>query len=207
MGKVNRLMSIYQIVTKARDTSQNEYRNVQHFEFPGYVPSNTEIQDAIDDLDTSYKANLQTLIRVNVEFYEYDVRRVDVGNLPAIPFQPTAGGWFGTNNANLLPRQVAPLISFKSLTAYPRNARTYLFGFTEDSSAAGGTLEPTSKAAIEQYAFDSGSLNVNGNTNALRQAVQYGGTPRVVVANNEVTSFIVRDDFATQRRRVRGVGI
>lgn len=207
LRKVNEIMSIYQIVVKAEDQNTNQYRNVHHYEFFGYVPSDTELQEAIDAVDSAYKTNLQSVIDNDFDIYAYDVRRVDLGNLPTIEFTATAGSWSGTNTGATLPHQVSALITFKALTTFPRTSRCYLFGFTEDSNTTAGRVEATTITAIDAFGDDMLSLTITGQIDADKVAVTYGGTPRVVTDENDVTQHASKVNWATQRRRRSGVGI
>lgn len=207
LGKVNEHMSIFQITVKGRDSSNNEFRNVHHYEFPFYVPDSTALQEAVDAIDAAYKSNLQSQFSSNITFYAYDVRRVDIGDQPTIELTATGGAWAGTAADNKLPNQVSALCTFKSLTAYPRTTRTYHFPMTEGTNSASGALAATTQGLIEDWAADMLSLDITGQLDADKCAVKYGGDPRVVIDNNDVQVIKVGLIWATQRRRRSGVGI
>lgn len=200
-------MSIYQIVLKAADNNHNQYRNVHYYEFFNYVPTSTQLQEAVDAIDTAYKSNLQSSLSDDFSFEAYDVRRVDIGDLPTVEYQATAGAWDGTNTSAQLPHQVSALCTFKAQTTFPRTARTYLFGFVEDANNAGGRVEASVLSQISDWADDMLELTITGDLNADKQAVQFGGTPRAVTDSNDLETHSERNNWATQRRRRSGVGI
>jgi hypothetical protein len=200
-------MSIYQIVVKVIYDQVTEMRNVHHYEFPSYVPSLAELQEAVDGVDGSYKANLITGFVNEVDFYAYDVRRVDVADLPAVEMIATAGGWQGTSVIDPLPSQICALVTFKAPTTFPRTTRTYLFPMSEGNNDNSGTLNGALLGLLGTWADSLYTLIIVGNTNARKVAVKYGGSPRVVIASNELITRKVSGLWATQRRRRLGVGI
>lgn len=200
-------MSIFQIVTKASWDSVEQFRNVHHYEFAGYVPDTSQLQEAVDELDAGYKTNLQGHFVNEVQVYGYDVRRVDLGNQPAVEYEPTAGAWNGTVTGNPLPSQISPLVTFKALSTFPRTTRTYLFPVSNADGSTKGTPTQTLLDSMEAWADDILELDITGGLNADKTAVKYGGSPRAVTDNNEVTVIKCAEVFATQRRRKLGVGI
>lgn len=206
-GKVNKVMSIYQIVIKAVDNFATQYRNIHHYEFFNYVPDGTQLQEFVDNVDAAYKSNLQGDISEDHDIYAYDVRRVDVGNLPSVQYIPTAGAWSGTDTSGELPHQVALLVTFKAETVFPRSSRTYLFGMCEGNNSVNGRASSTVISNAEDWAADMLEIEITGALNADKQAVQYGGDPRAVTDNNDLTTYSVNSIWATQRRRRTGVGI
>ena len=181
-------------------------RNVHHYEFAGYVPSDTELQEFVDNFDSALKTRLQSRIKSNASVDAYDVRRVDVGDLPTVEFIPTAGAWNGTDTGNLLPSQCAALITFKALTPFPRSTRTYVWGLTANALAAGGLVGSGTVTDLTNFGNDILEISVTGQLNPDKVAVAYSGDPRAVTSWNEVTNVTVTDVWATQRRRRRGVG-
>lgn len=200
-------MAIYQVVVKASEGAGDQYRNVHHYQFFNTVPSTTALQELVDGIDAAYKTNLQANISDSVTFDAYDVRRVDLGDYPTIEYVATNGTWSGTNTNDPLPHQVAALVLFKALTPYPRSTRTYLFGFTEGGNASNGRIESGLVTNLEDWADDMFTIETEETFDPDKVAVQYGGDPRVVVDENDVTQRTVRAVWATQRRRRRGVGI
>lgn len=200
-------MSIYQIVTKARDASNNQFRNIHHYEFAGYVPTDTQLQEFVDNFDAAHKARLQSVTNENITYYAYDVRQVDVGDLPSREFIPTLGAWDGSNSAAVLPYQVAAIITWKAYSTFPRSTRMYVFGLTENASAAGGVLEAGMVTVLQNLGDDLLTIDITGGLDPDKQAVEYGGDPRVVVDANDVETVMVSPFWGTQRKRRPGTGI
>ena len=198
-------MSIYQIAVKGTFDSSEQLRNIHHYEFAGYVPSDTELQEFVDNFDAVYKQR-QSNFHQLVTFNAYDVRRVDVGDLPTIEYVPTAGSWSGGATQDAMPPQSCALVTWKAQTVYPRSTRSYLFPFGEASNSSGGQLLAGTLDTLTIWAANLLEITITGQLNADKVAVEYGGTPRVVVAFNEVSLVIVSKEWATQRRRRRGVG-
>lgn len=200
-------MSIYQIVAKAVWRSASEMRNVHHYEFAEDPPTNAKLQEAVDELDAAYKDHLQGSFPNDLNVYAYDVRRVDLPNLPTAEFIATLGAWSGSSAVDPMPAQLAALVTFKSPQEYPRTSRAYMFPVTETQNDANGQVSDTLVTNLGIWAARIIQLTVATGTNPDKQAVQYGGTPRVITANHDIETFKVSKEWATQRRRRVGVGI
>lgn len=200
-------MSVYQFVVKARESNGSEYRNVHHYEFFNYVPDNAQLQEAVDGLDAIYKGWLQNVISNRVEFYGYDIRRVDVASLPVVPYSATAGAWTATNTNFILPHQCAALVSFNAQTGFPRRGRTYIFGCTAGDLASDGGVSASLQGILTSWSTDVLSLDITGGLDADKSAVKYSGNPPAVIDSNDLVQFTVSPIWATQRRRRKGVGI
>lgn len=200
-------MTVYQIVCKARFGTATELRNIHHYEFFGYTPDTAELQEAVDAIDTNYKSNLQSDFVNDISFYGYDVRRVDVGDLPTVEFTATAGTWSGTNVNDPLPTQVSALVTWKAPTTFPRTTRSYLFPMGEIANDSSGNIAAAQITRNAAFGDDMRTLSITGQIDADKVAVQYGGTPRAVTAHNDVLSVVAAPIWATQRRRRPGVGI
>lgn len=200
-------MSIYQFVVKGSLSDGTELRNVLHYEFTGYTPNTTELQEAVDDLDDHYKSNLQSYFTDNLTMGEYEVRRVDIGDQPASDFTVTGGTWAGSNVSDQLPAQLAVLVSGSSGTAFPRTVRSYLFPFTSANITGDGLVLAAARTAAGAWGTDSQELAITGQLNANRVAVKYGGDPRAVTDSNQIKTASGKSKFATQRSRRLGVGI
>lgn len=205
-GKVNKLMSIYQIVVKGLLNGSGQLRNVMHYEFPGYTPNDTELQSFVDNLDDDFRDYLEPLYASTVALTGYGVRRVDIGDQPEFEFIPTAGTWVGDDAGTQLPPQVSAMVTWKAPTAYPRTCRSYLWPMTESGNSTAGSIEATYRTAIFGWATDSMTVVVAGQSSAQRVAVEYGGDPRVVTAANVVETASNLATWRTQRRRRLGVG-
>jgi len=199
-------MSIYQVVVKGTWRATNQLRNILHYEFPGYIPNSTELQDFVDNLDDDYKDYLRIHFSEEVAFSRYGLRRVDIAEQPEAELVPTAGTWSGTAASNELPGQLSAMFTVKAFTAYPRSTRTFLFPFTTGAVNTDGLLDSAVVTAIVGFANDHITVAVTGQSSSQRVAVEYGGDPRAVVDYNVVETVVVPTAFRTQRRRRRGVG-
>lgn len=200
-------MSIYQVAVKAVMDSSEDYRNIHHYEFFGYVPDDTQLQEFVDGIDSAYKTYLQASIHSGLEVVAYDVRRVDIGDQPTIEYVATGGSWNGTASGAPLPFQIAALVTFKALAAFPRTTRTYMFPSSVNAVTSVGNIGSGTVTALENWGNAMLEIAITGALNADKQAVQYGGTPRTVTDANDVTIVMANPIWATQRRRRRGVGI
>lgn len=200
-------MAIYQIAVRARMTDTTELRNVVHYEKADGPADLATIQEAVDKLDSLYKTHLRPLFHASLTLYAYDVRRVDVGDLPTFNIIPTAGTWVGANGADSMPFQVSALVTWKANAPYPRSTRTYMFPFGEGYNAPGGKILNTAIGALNTFAVNAKELDLATSTDWDKVAVRYAGDPRVVVEWNEVETHLVTDVWATQRSRRPGYGI
>lgn len=200
-------MSIYQVVHKGQYGNTAQTRYVWHYEFPGYVPTAPELQEFVDNLDGILDELFKPLLSSQWSSIAYDVRRVDVGDLPTVEYVATTQPWNGSSSSSLLPRQTALLVRWAAPTAYPRTARTYFAGWPESANDTNGTavLAITAAAALVGSAMEE--IEVTGQVDAQKTTVQYGGTPRVVTDSNQVFYVSTAATWRTQRRRVPGVGI
>jgi hypothetical protein len=199
-------MTIYQIVAKGDIENADQVRNVHHYEFPGYTPNTSELQEAVDAIDAAYKTNLQSFFATTVSINAYDVRRVDVPDLPSDETPATAGGWVGGNAVSHLPNQVSALVTFKAPTVFPRSSRAYMFPFTEADNITGGIISTGLLVALADWGSAMLSLAITGQTAAAKVAVKYTLTPPRVTAWNTIDTVTVSNVWATQRRRRKGVG-
>ena len=200
-------MSIYQFTAKVTYQSNTQMRNIHYYEFFNYVPTTSQVQEAVDAISEAYRTNLQGDFPNDLSFDGLDVRRVDIGDQPTIPYTPTGGAWVGTSGVDPLPSQVSAVVSFRGLTAFPRNARTFMFPFPEGVNDSTGKVLPALVTALEDWGDDMLSLSITGDVDADKQAVRFGGDPRVVTDANDVTSVTVSNVWGTQRRRRLGVGV
>jgi len=200
-------MAIYQLVVKGNSNDGNALRNVHYYNVSGTTLSVAQQQELVDGVDSAYKAFLQAILADTVAISAYDVRQVDLPDLPAIEYIPTAGAWGGTENSDQLALQLCALTTFKAPTVYPRTSRTYHFPMTEFSNTGDGRLDPSAQTDCNLWAAGMQSIPVTGGLNPEKCTVKFGGDPRVVTDFNILQSFITARNFATQRRRKRGVGI
>lgn len=200
-------MAIYQVVCKARSPLPTEFRNVHHYDSGAVVLDTAQQQLLANTIDDDYKSNLQAVLSTSIEFYAYDIRRVDIASLPAIEYVPGAGVWTGSAVGDKLPEQIAALLTMKAQTTFPRTTRTYLFGFVESENGSSGSIASNLLSAINLWAADVQTLTITGPITLAKVAVKYTGSPPAVTAFNEVFPSPAGSSWATQRRRRRGVGI
>lgn len=200
-------MALYQLVVKGNSSDGNQLRNVHYYNIAGSTLDAAQQQELVDAVDFVYKSLLQSIFSDNVAIYAYDVRQVDLPDLPAIEYIATDGAWGGTENSDQLALQLCALTTFKSQTVYPRSSRTYHFPLTEFSNSGDGRLDPTSQTIFGAWADAMLELPIIGGINPQKATVKFGGDPRVVTDFNILQSNITARNFATQRRRKRGVGI
>lgn len=200
-------MSIYQIVVKANAAGFAGLRNIHHYEFPGYVPTSDELEEAAQGLADAYETHLFDAFSNQVTFNAMDLRRVDVGDQPTQEFVPT--DWPDTGNASgsMLPPQVSALATWKAPTAFPRSTRTYLFPMTVSVLTALGFMTSGLLTSLDNFGLALEELSVTGQVDAQKVAVKYSGDPRVVTDSNIVFQTPAGNIWATQRSRRYGVGI
>jgi len=200
-------MSIYQFTIVGTSPGPNALRNIHHYEFPGYVPTTGELEEAMQVLADAYGELLQPQHTNSITYNSIEYRRVDVGDLPTNEYIPTGWPFSGTASGNMFPPQVSALLVWKAGTTFPRSTRTYLFPFATATGSATGTILLTVRTVMENFANAIEELDVTGQPPAQKVAVAYGGTPRAVVASNLVSATVPDSVFATQRSRRYGVGI
>lgn len=199
-------MSIYRVTIKALYDGSEDQFNVHHYEFPGYVPDDTELQEFVDNLADVYDDNIVQLVPALVVFETIEMRRVDVGDLPSADLTPTTWPAAGTGTGGSLPPQVSAMLRFTSPTAYPRSGRVYLQTFAQAFCSTTGTISSGAVTLCDTAASRLEEIAVTGQVDAQKVAVQYSGSPRVVTASNILFAQSTRNTFQTQRRRTVGVG-
>lgn len=199
-------MSIYQVVVKGLLQSSGALRNITHYTFPDYDPDSTEKQAFVDEFDSKFKNRLRAHFHPNVQVASYGLRRVDTGNLPEEQIVPTAGAWVGTSAGNQLPEMNCVMVTWKAAAAFPRSQRSYLFPMSVGAVTADGGVLAAVLTNANLWGTDARTIVVTGAASALKVAVQYSGTPRVVTSFNVVTSSATAGRWRTQRARRLGVG-
>lgn len=206
-GKVNEVMSIYRVTVKAVYEGTDAQYNVHHYEFPGYVPDDTELAEFVDGLASIYDTDLIGRFTASVVFNSMEVRRVDVGNLPSADIVPTGWPEAGTNGSGNLPPQVSAMLRFSAPEQFPRTGRVYLPVFGQDQCNSIGRILAAAITPLNNAALAMEEIPVTGQVDAQKVAVSYSGSPRVVSASNVLFGQPTRNIFQTQRRRTPGVGI
>lgn len=107
----------------------------------------------------------------------------------------------GDSTGDALPLQCAGVIRFPTATPGSQG-RKFLCGFSEESSAAGGTVQAVALARMTAAAADM----LNGWSVSGRDGIT-GNYNYVLEEFRPWLSALVNSDFGTQRRRVKGVGI
>lgn len=200
-------MSIYRITIKARHSTSGAMYNIHHYEFPGYVPEQTEAEEMLQGLVDIMEEEWLTYVSDDVVFSEVEYRRVDIGDQPTAVFVPAGWPINGSDVNNCLPHQVAAVMRWVGDTEYPRSARAYLPVFGADALSAAGLISLTVQTALNGAAPLYEEIPVTGQVDAQKVAVQYGGDPRVVTAANIVSARNVDPSWGIQRRRRAGRGI
>lgn len=114
-----------------------EVRNVFHARSEGDVESvRLTIRENLMD-----KWTLHLLDRLSLQWQMYgvSVRDLETVGAPAIEMLQSTPV-VGTNGAEMLPRHVAAIISFKTGTVPPNKSRKYIPGLTEEANQVGGVL-------------------------------------------------------------------
>jgi len=200
-------MSIYRITVKALHTAGGAQYNIHHYEFPGFVPTTGEAEEACQALADVYEEVLMGQFADQVTFEEIEYRRVDVADLPTAVYVPTGWPRAGGGTGVSLPSQVAAVLRWVGNTTFPRSARTYLPSFVAGTLATNGQLTGAVQAVMNTAALAMEQLEITGQPDAQKVAVQYGGAPTAVIASNLVSQRPVEGTWGIQRRRRRGTGI
>lgn len=200
-------MSIYRITVKAAHAFGGAQYNTHHYEFPGYVPTEEEAEEACQNLADAYEEALLTVFSEQVAFSEIEYRRVDVGNLPTAVYIPTGWPVTGGSVQASLPHQVAAVCRWVGITEFPRSSRIFLPSFTAGSLGGGGFISTGAVIAVDTLAIALEQLEVTAQPDAQRVAVHYSGDPSAVVASNLVSARPTQNVWGIQRRRRPNVGI
>jgi len=205
-GKVNRVMSIYRVTVKALFNGPEDQFNVHHYEFPGYVPDETQLQEFVDNIAAVYEEQILQYHTALVSYEAIEVRRVDVGDLPSVDLIPDGWPVAGAATAPTQAPQVAALVVWKAATAFPRSTRSYLPVFFSAAVGPQGQVASAIRTVLAGFATIMEEIDITGDPPAQKVAVQYGGDPRVVVASNLVTAAPIPTAWGIQRRRRVGSG-
>lgn len=200
-------MAIYRVTVKAFHNSTDAQFNVHHYEFPGYVPSETERQEFVDNLADAYETVTIPNTSAVVDFNEIEIRRVDIGDQPSEVLVPDGWPVSGGGTGNSLPPQICAMLRFKAPTAFPRSGRVYLQSYTTAHNNSIGRILAATVSELDAMALLLEEIEVTGQVDAQKVAVTYGGNPRAVVDSNVLFAVGSRNIWQTQRRRTPGVGI
>jgi hypothetical protein len=120
----------------------------------------------------------------------------------------TAGESAGLSATDVLPTQIALLVSNKGTTTKPNRARTYLAGWTE-GGVTDSLFGPSARASAEAFCDFQSDLNGGGANPLQRVAAQWNTSHTQVIVTNDLSgaASVASEVPATQRRRRIGVGI
>ena len=200
-------MAIYQVTWKWTHLSQ-EFRNVFYYQTTVGAPSTSEWQDIADEIRTDFYNELRTFVVNSITLTGIDYRQVDVAGLFTISQPFTSGPQAGSVSGQMVPTQVAMVVSNKGATAPPNRGRTYLGGWPIASTTSGLFTSSYTDAA-EAFIDLQSNLNSGGTNPLSRVAVRWNTSHTVVTAYNDLSgaASVAQPIPATQRRRRIGVGI
>jgi len=194
----------YLMLTPKMRLLNQEVRNV--FYIGGEDAVVAYAQQFVDYISGSYDNRLALVLSDEFSFYACDVRDMTSPSIPAVEYIPTGGAWSGDQTADLLPTQIAALVTFKAQAAPPNRTRKYLAGFY-DGACDGGFWTSTLQGYLTSWAAD-----LLGMGSALSRAVSliapgWDLDHTYIVGGNILSTAQVSPVPATQRRRRIGVGI
>ncbi len=165
------------------------------------------VNGALDDAD--FMTRLAALLDANYGLINEDVANdliyvvIDGQNitqdvlLPTVPWPVLVNG---ADLAEILPRQVAAQVFFK--TTRPRTrASKFMGGYTEDSNSSVGGLNALPIGRLQLFGDGLVASLTDGTID-----VDYGAYNAFLARFTPVISATVSDFWRTQRRRVPGVG-
>lgn len=189
-------------VAKQRLLGQ-EIRNT--FWWGGNDATMANAQAIIDEMADAWEVEIKANLVPEWTLYEFDVYDKTIPSVPGLQFLPTAGAVVGTNANDLLPTQIACLVTYKAQVAPPNSNRKYLGGFS-DNAIVNGLYTAPFITTISNWAQRMLDLPTATGLAVVLEVVLLlpDGT---VSGGNPLEYFLVRDNPATQRRRRIGVGI
>lgn len=200
-------MGTYQVVHQYRAFNQ-QMRNVFYYVTSVGEPTNAEWQTIADEIQADWVAELLSRISHDVTLFGINRRRVDSPGLFSFDETFTSGPSIGSSAVDIVPTQVALLVSNKGLTAPPNRARTYLPGLIETQVAESNWIA-AAIAAAEAFIDLQSNLNTGGTNPLSRVAARWNVAHTFVEATNDLSgaASVGSPVPATQRRRRIGVGI
>jgi hypothetical protein len=158
-----------------------------------------EAQAAVSYIMNAYYDHVRPHVRNTTSYEGAMVRPLGGGGLPAIFVMPGVGSFNGALTEQALPRQIAALVSYGSVSPRPNRKRSYLGGFTE-AGWDGGNWSVAVMTGLDR--FGSEMIDMDASTAGVMQYVTIRlGTGGVVAGVNALTSYTVNAYAATQRRR------
>lgn len=189
-------MAIIELVAKQR-IGVEEVRNVFHIQT--VVPGDNQETAAGEQLRT-YWAAMADFLHPSWSLYGFSYRNIEIAGAQSIDVD-YAAPVVGSNIGELLPAQVAGLVSFKTGTTPPNQGRKYLAGFTEDNNAVGGVPNAATIGEMQAFATrfvtHNAGLELQFNWRIVRKSPETG----LVIAHNAITTAVARRFWATMRSR------
>jgi hypothetical protein len=198
-------MSRFQIRLNQTLASQTVY-NVTYWDLPG--ETELELEAFADALRASFASggiaapmsNLWSLNSIQARLMEGDG-----------PFSQlvgfTSGAFAGVNAVAPLPLQSALLISLSALAPRPNRGRIYFAGLTEDANTTSAQVLSTTRDIFEALVTEWAAGLTTSEGDAFLRIVRPNFTTNVWTLFNPVDFVVSSQEWATQRRRRRGVGI
>lgn len=197
-------MPVLQLTMKGRlDGPGVEWRNVFYMEDPLAGPA--EAEAAIAAIVAAYDTHLKSQMHNDWRLYGATWRNVSVAGYGGVDVE--FADVVGTNTlSEMLPPQVAGLVSFKTGTQRPNKGRKYLTGFGENAQAAGRFI-PTVVSAMQAWGNAIIAYGGGGGFPGRLGVAQIDPATGLAVAFNNYSVAIAREIVATQRSRRIGQGI
>lgn len=197
-------MPIIQIVANQRLESVGvEARNTFYMEDPLAGPG--DIEDVCDGIAAAYTTHLKARLHATWKLYSFTWRNVSVAGFGGVEYN-VADVVGLVPDRELLPPQVAALVSFKTGTQRPNQGRKYLVGFTEDDQAAGRWV-PAVQTALQGWGNAIIAVGGGGGFPGRLGVAQINPETGLAVAFNNYSVAIAREITATMRSRRIGQGI
>lgn len=189
---------LYEVTFVFRHQNQSAYL-VRHYDvnevIAGLTDCNLIAPELSDVMGESFRANMS----IQSNYRGCRVRRIQPN--PTDVYTSVADAGAGDIDADPLPTQVAGLISWRTgFAGRSKRGRSYIPFPTEDGNSSGAFPTVGQKALLNNIAVNlSTSVDIVGGGGTYRLfPIVYS---RKLDARFEITSFIIRDQWATQRKR------
>jgi hypothetical protein len=180
-----------------------ECRNVFYIDGPLIGP--TEVDATAAAIRTAYNDHLKAALSNKWSLYGYYWRNVTVAQSQGVEVLFTAV--VGSNAAGeLLPPQVAGLVSFRTGTPPPNQSRKYIAGMCEDHQG-GGTIVTGMLTNLQNWGDAIVNIGTLAGDDQRLGAARINPTTGLAEAFNPYSVAQARPILATMRSRRPGVGI
>ncbi len=179
--------------------------NVRHWLCEGVTAPGLDMQEFADVMSARFAPLYKALMPVPTLFRGCGARRLTPG--PTLESLSNSGAGPGLQAGDPLPGQVAGLIKLITDTPGPRGrGRCYVPFASESDNTVLGVPSGAYQTNLSNLGFDfwGGMTVINGGGGALTIRGQLVKKP--IMTSIVLTGHIVRDSWATQRRRRIGVG-